>query len=82
MMQELENSPEDVEILEGILSTLQVVSSLIDQLDIQAAQNILFAISKVVYAEAMKKASFGDTTSRHWIKSFRSLAQFLNVSVE
>ena len=82
MMQEFENSPENVEILEGLLENLQVVSTLIDRLDIQAAQNILFAISQEVYAEAKDRASSGDTTSIQWVESFRNLAQYLNVSVE
>ena len=82
MMQELENSPEDVEILERILTTLQILSTLIDQLDVQTAQNIFFVINKETYTKINEKASSGDVTSKKWVESFRSLAQYLNVNVE
>ena len=72
----------DVEMLERILATLQILSTLIDQLDVQTAQNIFFAISKETYAKVNEKASSGDVTSKKWIESFRSLAQYLNVNVE
>jgi hypothetical protein len=82
MMQELENSPEDVKILEGILAAFQILSHLINQLDVQNAQNIFFAISKETYLKVNEKASVGDATSKKWIESFMKLAQFLNVNVE
>jgi len=82
MMQELENSPEDVEILERILATLQILSTLIEGLDIQAAQNTFFAISKETYTKVSEKASSGDVTSKKWVEFFNNLARYLNVNVE
>ena len=82
MMQELENLPEDVEILERILVALQILSTLIDQLDVQTAQNVFFVINKETYNKINEKASAGDVTSKKWIESFRSLAQYLNVNIE
>jgi len=82
MMQKLESSPEDVEMLERIPATLQILSTLINQLNVQTAQNIFFAISKETYTKMREKASFGDETSKKWIESFRSLAQYFNVNIE
>jgi len=82
MMQELGNSPEDVEMLDRILETLKVLSSIIDQLDVQIAQNIFFAINKETYTNVNKKASLGNVISKKWIECFRNLAQYLNVNID
>ncbi len=82
MMQELENSPDDVEMLERIAKILQILSTLIDQLDIQTAQNTFFAISKGTYPKISQNAAAGDEASKRWGESFKILAQYLNVKVD
>jgi alpha-amylase/alpha-mannosidase (GH57 family) len=82
MMQKLESSPEDVELLERIAKILQILSTLIDQLDIQTAQNTFFAISKETYPKINENANSGDEKSKKWIEFFKILAQYLNVKVD
>ena len=82
MMQKLESAPEDVELLERIATILQILSTLIDQLDIQTAQNTFFAISKETYPKINENANSGDEKSKKWIEFFKILAQYLNVKVD
>jgi len=82
MMEKLKDSPHDVKMLEKVGTILQVLSTMIDELDIQAAQNAFFAISRAIYPQVNDKASSGDDASKRWLKSFKHLAQYLNVKVE
>jgi alpha-amylase/alpha-mannosidase (GH57 family) len=82
MMERLKNSPHNIEMLEKVGAILQVLSAMVDELDIQAAQNALFAISKTTYPQINDKASSDDEASKKWVRSFRNLAQYLNVKVE
>jgi len=82
MMRKLENTPKDIKMLEKIGMVLQILLELVDELDVQTAQNALFAISKDTYSEMCKKASSGDKTSKRWVELFKNLAHYLGVKVE
>ncbi len=82
MMRQLENSPEDIKILEKIGATLQILLKLVDELDTQAAQNIVFSVSREIYPKMNDGASSGDEASKEWIELFKNLARYLNVKVE
>jgi hypothetical protein len=81
MMEKFKSAPEDIELLQEISSILKVLLSMIDELDIQAAQNEFFSLSKDVYPKINERTAAGDENSKKWIKSFNDLAQYLNVSV-
>jgi alpha-amylase/alpha-mannosidase (GH57 family) len=82
MMRKLENSPEDMEMLEKTGAILKISLKLIDELDIQEAQNAFFTISKEIYPKMTKKAACGDDLSKKWIASLKNLSQYLNVKIE
>jgi alpha-amylase/alpha-mannosidase (GH57 family) len=82
MMKESVDSPNDVELLEKIATVLKVLSTMVDGLDIQEAQNTFFALSREVYPEINAKASAGDEVCGKWVEWFKNLAQYLNVMVE
>ncbi len=82
MMRKLEEVPEDVEMLDGIGTTLHILLKLVNELNIQAAQNSFFSISKETYPKMNEQASLGNEASKKWVELFRKLAKYLNVKVE
>ncbi|MHC4664869.1 MAG: DUF3536 domain-containing protein, partial [Planctomycetota bacterium] len=82
LMGRLGNSPEDVELLETIEETIRTLQTLISQLDVQIAQNVLFNISRETYSEMSKKAASEEVVAQKWVEHFRNLAQYLDVKVE
>jgi len=82
MMKEFEESPEDADMLETIAETLKVLSSMVDDLEIQAAQNSFFTVSKEIYPGRNEKAGAGDEISKKWVENFKTLSQHFNVRVE
>jgi alpha-amylase/alpha-mannosidase (GH57 family) len=82
MMRKLEELPEDVEMLDGIGTTLHILLKLVNELNIQAAQNSFFSISKETYPKMNEQASLGNEASKKWVELFRKLAKYLNVKVE
>jgi alpha-amylase/alpha-mannosidase (GH57 family) len=82
MMKDLENSPQNVDVLERIAETLKILLSMVDGLDIQSAQNACFSLSKKTYPQMNDKAKGNDEVSKKWVECFKNLAQYLNVKVE
>lgn len=82
MMKKFEESPEDSEMLEKIAETLKALTSMVNELEVQAAQNSFFTVSREVYPSRNEKAAAGDEVSKKWVEDFKTLAQHLNVRVE
>jgi len=81
LMRKLEDLPSDVNLLETIGTTIRIILTLTSKLDLKAAQNVFFTISKQVYPDMNKKADSGQTVAKKWVEHFRNLAHYLDVEV-
>jgi hypothetical protein len=52
------------------------------ELDLQAAQNVFFDISKKTYPRIGKNAQSGDPKAQKWVEDFRKLANYLGVMIQ
>ncbi|MFC1764640.1 DUF3536 domain-containing protein, partial [Planctomycetota bacterium] len=77
----LENNPDDLNALETAEATLRIVLSVVQDLDVQTAQNILFGLSKKIYPKKKKLASADKEDAVTWVKQFEALGQHLGVMV-
>ena len=82
LMSRFQDSPDDVELLEKIETTIEILSSIVRELDLQKTQNVFFAISKEHYAKMNQKAGQGDERARKWVEHFNNLARSLGVVVQ
>ena len=82
LMKRLEESPADVNLLETIEETFEILLTIVSEFNLQTAQNVFFAISKQTYPEMVKKAGLGDQTAKHWLEHFTSLAHYIGVTVQ
>jgi hypothetical protein len=81
-MDRLENSPEDVELLEMIEVTIKILMTLVSDIDVQTAQNIFFNISKEKYPQMKRKADMGELSAKKWLEHFGNLAHHLGVRLQ
>jgi alpha-amylase/alpha-mannosidase (GH57 family) len=81
LMSELLENPSDMKTLDLTISTLRAFRELEIPLDIWKAQNICFKIYKRCSEEINCKADEGDTLSKEWLERFKTLEEFLQVSV-
>jgi hypothetical protein len=81
-MGKLENSPNDIKLLEKINKILNILLNIVPELDLQTAQNILFVLTKKRYPEMKQKAQSGDETAKNWCTHFNNLANYLGVKAD
>jgi hypothetical protein len=82
LMGKLENSPTNIKLIEKINSILSILLTIVTDLDLQTAQNILFVIIKERYPEIKQKAQAGDETAKNWCIQFQNLANYLGVKAD
>jgi hypothetical protein len=82
LMGKLENSPNDIRLLEKINKILNILLNLVPELDLQTAQNILFVLTKKKYPEMKQKAQSGDENAKSWCTQFNSLANYLGIKAD
>jgi len=82
LMDRLEGSPDDVSLLDTIEATLGVLLAMGSTLDLQKAQNVFFSISSQRYPDMSKRADSGDEHAKKWVRHFKNLARYLDVSVQ
>jgi hypothetical protein len=82
LMDKLEGSPDDVNLLETIEAIFGILSSMISHLDLQKAQNVFFSLSRQRYLDINKQADSGDERAKKWVHHFKNLARYLDVSVQ
>ncbi len=82
LMTRLKNSPQDTALLESIEATIRTLLAVVSELDLQTAQNVLFAISEQTYPHVRDKANSGEKNAKKWVESFRNLAQYLGIKVD
>lgn len=81
LMDRFEESLDDLELLQTIGKTLEILKTVISGIDLQNAQNIFFAVAKSRFPEVEAKAQSGDEASAMWVADFKNLAQQLGLVV-
>ena len=81
LMARLEESPDDLDLLETIGKTIAILKTAISGIDPQNAQNIFFAVAKSRYPQVEAKAQSGDETAAKWVANFQHLAQQLGLVI-
>jgi len=86
LMSQLEEDPDNVELLAAIEKSLKILSSIISDIrmyvGMQAAQNVLFAVGKEKYQPKKEKAEAQDKDAVRWVELFESLGRYLDVVVQ
>jgi alpha-amylase/alpha-mannosidase (GH57 family) len=82
LMTLFKETPENTKLLETIEATVRILMSIVTELNIQAAQNVLFDLSKKTYLEMNKKSNAGDQAAKLWIEHFTKLARYLGVRIQ
>lgn len=82
LMSEVESSPEELRPLTETEQTCAVLLGITKDVDLQSAQNILFAISKTTYPTVTRRAASGDTAAKTWLTHFCNLAECVGIEVQ
>jgi len=82
LMEQVEQDPDDVARLQMIETALRIISTVATGLSVQAAQNILFNLSREIYPKRKRQATDGDDRAKEWCWHFQQIAQHLEVVVE
>ena len=82
LMTQLQEVPENTELLETIEATVRILLSIVTEFNFQMAQNVLFDISKKTYPEMNQKAQAGDQAAQKWVEHFTKLARYLGVRIQ
>ena len=81
MMDRFEESFDDLDLLQTIGKTLEILKTVIPDIDLQNAQNIFFGVAKNRYGQIEAKAHSGDQKAGEWVADFQNLAQQLGLVV-
>lgn len=81
LMDRFEASPDDLDLLQTIGKTLEILKTVISDIDLQNAQNIFFAVAKSRYPQVEAKAESGVQAAATWVADFKNLAQQLGLVV-
>jgi alpha-amylase/alpha-mannosidase (GH57 family) len=81
MMDRFKESLDDLDLMQTISKTLQILKTVTSDIDLQNAQNIFFAVAKSTYPQVEQKAQSGDQTAAKWVAEFKNLAQQLGLVV-
>lgn len=81
LMHELSADPHDLQLLEDIEKTLEVLKDLAPNLEVQDAQNVFFALAKQEYGRMKERAESQDAEARQWVEHFENLAQRLELAI-
>ena len=81
LMDRFEESQDDLDLLQNIGKTLEILKTIVSDIDLQNAQNIFFAVAKSRYPEVETKAESGDKTAAKWVADFKNLAHQLGLAL-
>ncbi|OHB78522.1 MAG: hypothetical protein A2Z25_02080 [Planctomycetes bacterium RBG_16_55_9] len=81
LMDRFERSLDDLKLLQTIGKTLEILKTVIPDIDLQNAQNIFFAVAKDRYPQVEAKARSGDQAAVNWVADFKNLAQQLGLVI-
>ena len=82
LFRRFENSPADINLLTKIETTVRLLLSIVSEFNLQTAQNVLYAISKNTLPQMLTSAGKGDPSAQKWVELFRSLANYIGVTVQ
>ena len=82
LMEQLQESPDDIERLKTIESALKILGGLVPDLNLQTAQNVFFRVAKEWYPEEKKRKESGDDQARQWMEQFGLIAEHLGLVIE
>jgi hypothetical protein len=80
-MNNLNKEPDQPQIYEQIVDTLEILTPLSLSLNLWKAQNNYFMISKSYLNTMKEKAENGDELSKQWVNIFYKLGSYLHVKV-
>ncbi len=81
LMNRFKDNPSDLELLDEIKTTLEIINKLKLDLDVWQAQNNLFYISKKYSPSYLKRAEEKETEAIKWLESMEILEQNLNIRI-
>ena len=81
LMVALEQSPENLELLNTVETALEILKTIVSDLDLQTAQNVLFTISRKHYPQIKTKSQTQDQQASEWVGRFERLADHLGIVV-
>ena len=81
LMDQFEETSEDVNLLGSIERTLEILRTLTAGLDLQNAQNVFFTIAKQKYPGMKRRAASGSEEAARWVEHFGRLAQHLGLAI-
>ena len=81
LMTALEQSPEDLNLLNTVESALGILKTVVSDLDLQTAQNSFFTVAKEQYEQMDEKAKAEDQKALKWVDLFKTIAGHLGVLV-
>ncbi|MFH2138923.1 MAG: DUF3536 domain-containing protein [Candidatus Omnitrophota bacterium] len=79
LMKKLQQSPEDVSVIEVIEGLFKILRPLGLELSLWKTQNIYFSINQQLHDLMIRKADQKDRIARKWIKHFDTLGNYLRV---
>jgi len=82
LMNKFEKYSDDIALLEKISAILGILLSVLPELDLQTAQNILFGVIRQKYPAMIQKANSGDEFAKKWCQNFKNVANYLGVKVD
>jgi len=82
LMRSFSESPEDLELLDYMRSSLELLLSIVSQLDLQMPQNVFFEMTREKYPKMKEQADSGDENARKWVRQFIELGKGLGVKVD
>jgi hypothetical protein len=81
LMDRLEGTPDDVELLCSIEESLEILHTLTSGLDLQNAQNVFFNVAKRKYPDMKRRAAAADEEAVKWVTHFGNLAHHLGLAL-
>jgi hypothetical protein len=81
MTARLVDTPEDIDLLKGLLAAMEIVHSVPFAVDLWKVQNLYHAMLQSTYPEIQKRAERQDKAAQEWLAEFNSLGQQLSIRV-
>jgi len=79
LMKELIKNPDDISLIETLVSIVESLNILNYNLDLWKAQNIYFILSRKLLKDKKTRAKKNDPRSTEWVEAFELLGRFLQV---
>jgi alpha-amylase/alpha-mannosidase (GH57 family) len=81
LMDRFKESQDDLDLLQTIGKTLEILKTVVPDIDLQNAQNIFFSVAKSKYSKVEAKAQSGNKAAAQWVADFKNLAQQLGLAI-